>query len=437
MAISDPILEMYDHRMKSSRLIDQRSRFGRTSGVSILALILFVGVLAVGCTTSKPGPRRTLQPMSESQILAEHPLLVKRHELYERTGLFIGILNDTIVRLMSDPELTFNQKSLLLKIRSEAARGIVSAASQPDVIYSQLEVLFFSRLFLEVTTREARKYLPQHVADELVDSIREMEELFWQSPTQNLEVWRDRVDENVKEFLNQYPKLQSIGYVNSSLYTIGNRQQRNRIYSIFGINSQLANTTQSIYQLNEAAEQIIFLAQIIPQISIWEFEYTTQRLLATMDMGILSDIAELPRQLDANIRDLSLSLQTERSELSKSLLAATSQIQNAVKELDSNLDTSIKNLDTGLTTHVDGIIGNTKEIGESLDRLADHVDHLSNVIDELPYNIVETINNLPDDVKQSANDLRWSVYFDIGLLLTAIVLSSSISALILGKVMKK
>ena len=394
-------------------------------------------LLMPGCRAPKAGPWESMEPMSQAEILATHPLLVKRHELYERTGLFIGILNDTIIRLLMEPELTNSQKNTLLKIRIEAARGIVSAASQPDVIYSQLEVLFFSRLFLEVSTREANKYLPPQTAAHLIEAINEMEKLFWSSSNQDLEVWRKRVDENVQQFLAEYPKLQSIGYVNSSLYTIGNRKQRNRIYTLFGINSQLANTTQSIYQLNEAAEQFIFLSQIIPQISIWEFEYTMQRLIKSMDMGILSEVADLPRQLDVNIRQLTLSLETQRDELSKSLFSATSQIQAAVNDLDGNLDTSIKTLNAGLSEHVDGIIGNTKEIGDGLDRLTGQIETLSDAINELPHNIVETLNNLPEDVKESATHLRWSVYIDIALLLTAIVLSSTLSAFVISRMTKK
>ena len=409
-----------------------------------MVLCSLTAIFSPGCRTSTPGPKNSLKPMSESEILQNHPLLVKRHELYERTGLFIGILNDTIIRLMMDPELNISQKNILLKIRSDAARGIVSAASQPDVIYSQLEVLFFSRLFLEVTTREARRYLPKKSADSLIDSINEMEKLFWESSNQNLEVWRKRVDENVKQFLTEYPKLQSIGYVNSSLYTIGNRQQRNRIYSLFGISSQLASTTKSIYQLNEAAEQIIFLSQIIPQISIWEFEYTMQRLLESMDMGVLNEIADLPKQLDVNIRQLSKSLEEQRGELSESLMSATSQIQMAVKELDANLDDSIKTLNAGLSSHVDGIMTNTGAIGSGLMQsqgalkgLAAEIKSLSDSINELPNHIVETLGNLPDDVKETANHFRWSVYLDIGLLLTAIVVSSTLSALLVGKFTRK
>ena len=425
------------HHMNPCRLFDRR--FSRTC-ISVLFLAILCGLpslLMPACSASKPGPWESTQPMTETELLATHPLLVKRHELYERTGLFIGILNDTIVRLLMEPELTHSQKNTLLKIRIEAARGIVSAASQPDVIYSQLEVLFFSRLFLEVTTREANKYLPPATAARLIEAINEMEKLFWTSSNQDLEVWRKRVDENVKEFLAEYPELQSIGYVNSSLYTIGNRKQRNRIYTLFGINSQLANTTQSIYQLNEAAEQFIFLSQIIPQISIWEFEYTMQRLIKSMDAGVLNEVADLPRQLDVNIRDLTRSLETQREELSKSLLSATSQIQAAVSDLDGNLDGSIKALNLGLSKHVDGIISNTSEIGAGLDRLTSQIETLSEAINELPHNIVETLNNLPEDVKESATHLRWSVYMDIALLLTAIVLSSTLSAFIISRLTRK
>ena len=423
-----------------------REIIARTRAIGLASLILcaITIMMVSGCSVSKPGPKTSVEPMSETKILQNHPLLVKRHELYERTGLFIGILNDTIMRLMLDTSLNSQNKILLLKIRSEAAHGIVSAASQPDVIYSQLEVLFFSRLFLEVTSREAKAFLPSKVASELVEAVTEMEKLFWESTNQNLEIWRKRVDENVKQFLTEYPDLQSIGYVNSSLYTIGDRQERNRIYGLFGINSQLANTTRSIYELNEAAEQLIFLSQIIPQISIWEFEYTMQSLLVNMDMEILDEIASLPKKLDANIEQLSSSLGNERELLSKSLITATSQIQSAVKQLDGNLDDSIKMLNSGVSSHVTGIMNNTKNIGSGLvdtrtavKDLSIEVKKLSEAIVELPKNIVDTFGNLPENVRESADDLRRSMYVDIGLLLTAIVLSSTLSAFIVGKLIKK
>ncbi len=127
------------------------SRLGLWTRLNV-AVLLLSATLLQSCGSSLPSPATAARgnehlttgaALSAAPDELRHDLLL---QLQDRTGRYINLIDGEIGAMLRSGDFTAPQRGWLRTLRIDATQGILWAVQQEDVVDSEIETLFFSRL---------------------------------------------------------------------------------------------------------------------------------------------------------------------------------------------------------------------------------------------------------------------------------------------------
>lgn len=405
--------------------------------------LLITGILATMAGCSDASLQQTQEVMLDryqittGQVIAADPNEA-RHDLLvllqHRTGRFINSLDGGVSGMLQIGNFTPAQSTWLRTLRLDGEQGILSAIQQDDVLDSEIETLFFTRLLRQLKSRQAKQFFDAATAHEIEVMLAQLEAVFWGPLESTLGTWDAGISLAVDEFIEQNPDTPSISFASSDLYVVVDPDDRERLTGMFGLNERLEMAAQGIGHLKRTADRAVFLAEFMPLLVTRYAETIAADLINTLAGGPLTN---LHTEIAATAANLFEKLEQRQQELSDSLHSSSETIRAALSKLDHDLTGHIDTINDAI--HVDlqslaremaGITQSTTHLNATVDTLTLAVSELATTIKNMPDNLISSINTPNDTIAHGISSLESRLQFNLALLITGIMLATVIASVV-------
>ncbi len=379
-----------------------------SAGRSLLTMAVVAFLPACGSPPSQPATTsHGGEHLTTGEALSADPDELRQDlllQLQDRTGRFINLLDGEIGVVLRARDLTNAQRSWLRTMRTDATQGILWAIQQEDVVDSEIETLFFSRLLHRLKSEQAVAIFDATSAKSIDDMLQRAEDIFWTPVRDTLGDWAVRIESAADQFAAHHPDTPSIAFASSDLYVVADDTAHANLIDLFGLDARLELAAQGIGYLNQTADRAVFLAEFLPRLLTMYGESALGDLIDGINTG---DLALLPAQLSKIADSLRSALAERQEALAMSLHDAAERLQVALTGLDSDLARHISSVDDAISQQVEVLATRLDRLNESGEQLALAMGSLEEDIEQLAANVdrlAASIEQIPEDIAATLAD---------------------------------
>jgi methyl-accepting chemotaxis protein len=360
----------------------------------------------------------TGEALSADSDEVRHDLLL---QLQDRTGRFINLLDGSVSEMLRQRDLSPQQRTWLRTLRLDGVQGILWAIQQEDIVDSEIETLFFSRLLHRLKATQAADRFDSAWAGRINTMLADMEALFWKPVAGHLDNWELKIANAVDAFIRRRPDSPSIAFTSSDLYVVADHTERDRLSGMFGLDARLEMAAKGIGYLNQTAERAVFVAEFMPLMLTLHAEVTVADLLDSLTAGSLADV---PGRLDDAVNALLERLTQQRHELSESLRETSEALATTLARFEADLGVHIDALDATIGREIRAITGriaameqSARQLDANVASLASAIDRLSSAVEDIPEDVIATIADPPPDTAAALDEIEARLQFNLALVI--------------------
>ena len=391
---------------------------------TLLATCVVAMLGSCGAPPPAVGPGGTRDQLITGEALSadsdevRHDLLL---QLQDRTGRFINLLDGSVSEMLRQRDLSPQQRTWLRTLRLDGVQGILWAIQQEDIVDSEIETLFFSRLLHRLKATQAADRFDSAWAGRINTMLADMEALFWKPLAGHLDNWELKIANAVDAFIRRHPDTPSIAFTSSDLYVVADHTERDRLSGMFGLDARLEMAAKGIGYLNQTAERAVFVAEFMPLMLTLHAEVTVADLLDSLTAGSLADV---PGRLDDAVNALLERLTQQRHKLSESLRETSEALATTLARFEADLGVHIDALDATIGREIRAITGriaameqSARQLDANVASLASAIDRLSSAVEDIPEDVIATIADPPPDTAAALDEIEARLQFNLALVI--------------------
>lgn len=327
-----------------------------------------------------------------------HDLLL---QLQDRTGRFINQIDGHISVMLQDPTYSPAQRTWLRTLRLDGIQGVLWAVQQQDVMDSEIETLFFSKLLHTLKVAQAKSRFEASQVAAIDTLLASLEAIYWNPVAATLGDWGVRLSEASESFATERPDTPSIAFVSSDLYVVADDQAHRQLSGMFGLDARLEAAAKGIGYLQETADRAVFLAEFMPLLMTRYAESATANMLDAFTAPNGGPLTAIQTHIDHSIRKLAKSLAEQRDMLAATLQTASESLSASLEDLNTNLGDHVKSIETTVTVQLHTLATRLESMEQSAAVLSSGVKALEGEVDDLAIaveQLEQTVASMPEQV---------------------------------------
>ena len=348
-------------------------------------------------------------------------------QLQDRTGRFINLIDAEVGVLLLEQDLSPPERRWLRTLRTDAIQGILWAIQQEDVVDSEIETLFFSRMLHDLKSAQAADLLEADAAAAVESTLARADAVFWKPVEHVLGTWGDRISAAAAQYAAEHAHSPSVAFASSDLYVVADASAHRQLSGAFGLDARLEAAAQGIEHLNRTASRAVFLAEFAPTLMTRLAESAAANLVDDVASGEFGKLTAIPEHLSELLAQLTATLRTEQTALAEALRSTSGEIRSALEQLDTDLSNRVKDVDLAIDRQIQTLGGRldglnatavalnsaVTALGKDVERLSSSVAHLASVVDDIPDDALATLSDPPAELRHAADRLESSLRVNV------------------------